>query len=79
MSATRRRPRRSATARRAPPRGSRTWLAWTLGALAIAASAWLLLAREPTAPPPLDEIDDASRARLEAVLREAERAERPSR
>jgi hypothetical protein len=35
---------------------------------------WWLRPVAPTAPP-LDEIDEASRARLEAVLREADRNE----
>ena len=55
------------------------WLALSLG-LAIAAAALYLLvggdaARPVASGPPLSDIDDASRARLERVLQEAERAE----
>jgi hypothetical protein len=53
------------------------WLALFLG-LAIAAAGGLALVggpgpRGPADVPPLDEIDAASRARLEQVLRDAER------
>jgi hypothetical protein len=55
------------------------WLTLFLG-LAIAAAAGLALVSRPSphgsaGAPPLDEIDAASRARLERVLRDAERDE----
>jgi hypothetical protein len=57
------------------------WLLLVLG-LAVAAAGLIALAggdafRLPTAsgPPPMDEIDAASRARLEQVLRDADREE----
>jgi hypothetical protein len=48
------------------------WLALGLG-LAIAAVAFYLLATTDATPPPTEDIDAASRARLERLLREAER------
>ena len=50
------------------------WLALSLGLGAAALAVWALAMRHPA--PPLDDIDDASRARLEQVLRDAE-ADRP--
>ena len=55
------------------------WLALALGLALIGGAAWLLL-RGPTRVAPKSaaphaEIDDASRAALERVLREAERDE----
>ncbi|HEY8153472.1 MAG TPA: hypothetical protein VII72_05020 [Myxococcota bacterium] len=47
------------------------WLALLLGFGAAALAIWALASRRP-APPPLDDIDAASRAGLERVLREAE-------
>jgi hypothetical protein len=47
------------------------WLALALGLGAAALAVWALASRRPPAPP-LDDIDDASRARLEQVLREAD-------
>ncbi len=67
-------PRRRA--RKSPAR-KRRWVVLTL-ALGIAAIAFYFLAtvgsQGPVAsgPPPLDDIDDASRLRLEQVLRDAE-------
>ena len=46
------------------------WLALFLGFGATALAIWALASRRP--PPPLDDIDAASRARLEQVLRQAE-------
>jgi hypothetical protein len=51
------------------------WLALTLGLGAAALAIWALTSRRSA--PPLDDIDDASRARLEQVLRDAD-AERPA-
>ena len=48
------------------------WLAWTVGALALAGGLWALAGGGSQGGPPLDDIDAESRARLEAVLREAE-------
>jgi hypothetical protein len=50
------------------------WLALSLGLGAAALAVWALATRR--AAPPLDDIDAASRARLEQVLRDAE-ADRP--
>ena len=47
------------------------WLALLLGFGAAALAIWALATRRP-APPPLDDIDAASRAQLEQVLRQAE-------
>jgi hypothetical protein len=47
------------------------WLALSLGLGAAALAIWGLASRRPPAPP-LDDIDDASRARLEQVLRDAD-------
>jgi hypothetical protein len=71
-----RRPRRAA--RKSPARGRR-WVVLSL-ALGVAAIALYVLAtvgsRGPVANgPPLDDIDNASRARLERVLLDADRAE----
>ena len=49
------------------------WLAWTLGLVAAAAGLWALVGRDTTGGPPLDDVDAASRERLEEVLREAGR------
>ena len=46
------------------------WLALLLGLGAAALAVWALATRRPA--PPLDDIDDASRARLEQVLRDAD-------
>ncbi len=46
------------------------WLALLLGLGAAGLAVWALASRRP--PPPLDDIDDGSRARLEQVLRDAE-------
>jgi len=46
------------------------WLALLLGLGAAALAIWSLAWRRPA--PPLDDIDAASRAQLEQVLREAE-------
>jgi hypothetical protein len=46
------------------------WLAVSLGLGAAALAVWALASRRPA--PPLDDIDDASRARLEQVLRDAD-------
>jgi hypothetical protein len=46
------------------------WLALLLGLGAAALALWALAGRRPA--PPLDEIDAASRAQLEQVLRDAE-------
>jgi hypothetical protein len=51
------------------------WLALLLGLGAAAFALLALLGRRPA--PPDDDIDDASRARLEQVLREAEQAGKP--
>jgi hypothetical protein len=48
------------------------WLVFSLG-IAIAAGAIYLVVRNDGQEMPLDEIDDASKQRLERVLREAER------
>jgi len=45
------------------------WLALLVGLGAAALAVWALASRRPA--PPLDDIDDASRARLEQVLRDA--------
>ena len=72
-----RRPRRGA---RKSPAQKRRWVALTL-ALGVAAIALYVLvtvgSNGPVAsgPPPLDDIDDASRVRLERVLLDAERQE----
>jgi hypothetical protein len=50
------------------------WLLLSLG-LAIAAGALYALLAGDGGAPPLDEIDDASRARLERALRQSERRE----
>jgi len=52
------------------------WLALSLGLGAAALAVWSLASRRPA--PPLDDIDDASRARLEQVLRDAD-AQPPAR
>jgi hypothetical protein len=49
------------------------WLAILVGLGAIALAVWGLVSRRPD--PPLDDIDAASRAGLEKVLRDAERKE----
>jgi hypothetical protein len=49
-------------------------LAVAIGVIAIAVALWSLTPQEPGAPP-LDDIDEASRARLDAVLRQADREE----
>ena len=49
------------------------WLAILLGLGAIALAVWALAPRR--SDPPLDDIDAASRAQLEKVLRDAERKE----
>jgi hypothetical protein len=71
MKATRR-----ASRRRAARRGARAkWTLWGIAALVLVGGlVWWLRPVAPTAPP-LDEIDEASRARLDAVLREADRNE----
>lgn len=46
------------------------WLALLLGFGAAGLAVWALTSRRPA--PPLDDIDAASRAQLEQVLREAE-------
>jgi hypothetical protein len=46
------------------------WLALLLGLGAAALAIWSLAVRRPA--PPLDDIDAASRAQLEQVLRQAE-------
>jgi len=46
------------------------WLALLLGFGATALAIWALVSRRPA--PPLDDIDAASRAQLEQVLRQAE-------
>ena len=46
------------------------WLAILLGLGATALAIWALASRRPA--PPLDDIDAASRAQLEQVLRDAE-------
>jgi hypothetical protein len=46
------------------------WLALSLGLMAAALAIWALASRRPARP--LDDIDDASRARLEKVLRDAD-------
>jgi len=78
-----RNPRRRS--RRRSPRSpqSRRWLVVPL-ALGVAALALYVLvtagARAPVATgPPLDDIDAASRARLEQVIRDAELREEPAR
>ncbi len=48
------------------------WLLLVLG-LAIGVAGLVALARDSKTDPPLDEIDAASRARLERVLEEADR------
>jgi hypothetical protein len=60
------------------------WLVALLG-IALAAAAFLAVATvrrparlAPHAPPPRAEIDDASRAQLERVIRDAEREEQHS-
>jgi len=74
---------RKRSPRKRPPR-KRRWLVLPL-ALGIAALALCVLVtlgwEGPVAsgPPPLDEIDDASRARLERVIREAELREEGAR
>jgi hypothetical protein len=66
------------------PARKRRWLVLPL-ALGIAAIAfYILFTRGPEGlvanePPPLDDIGDASRARLEHVIRDAERAEEAGR
>ena len=57
--------------RRQQRRGVPRWLAWTLGLVAAAAGLWALVGRDTTGGPPLDDVDAASRERLEEVLREA--------
>jgi hypothetical protein len=52
------------------------WLAIAIGLGAAALALFALFARRPAAPP-LDDIDAASRARLEEVLREAEKSAQP--
>jgi hypothetical protein len=47
------------------------WLALLLGLGAAALAIWALASRR-AGPPPLDDIDAASRAQLEQVLRQAE-------
>ncbi|MEE9609228.1 MAG: hypothetical protein V3U03_15920 [Myxococcota bacterium] len=51
------------------------WLLVALG-LGIAGAALYALVEGGRGPRPLDEIDDASRARLDRVLRDAEQQER---
>jgi hypothetical protein len=46
------------------------WLALSLGFGAAALAIWALASRRPA--PPLDDIDAASRAQLEQVLRQAD-------
>jgi hypothetical protein len=53
------------------------WLALSLGLGAAALALLALFGRRPA--PPLDDIDDASRARLEQVLRDAETKQGASR
>jgi len=47
------------------------WLALLLGFGAAALAIWALASRRPAAPP-LDDIDAASRAKLDQLLREAD-------
>jgi hypothetical protein len=46
------------------------WLLLALAAAVVAAALWLLAGRDGPGGPPLDQIDDASRAKLRDVLRE---------
>jgi len=71
-----RRPRRGA---RSSPAGKRRWVVLTLALGVAAIAAYVLVrfgSRGPVASgPPLDDIGDASRARLERVLLDADREE----
>ncbi len=51
------------------------WLVFALGLAIVGAALYGLAVRRADAPPALDEIDPASRERLERLLREAEREE----
>ena len=50
--------------------GSRRWFRRVV-LVALGIGAWLLFQRTGPGAPPMDDIDEASRARLEQVLREA--------
>jgi hypothetical protein len=55
-------------------RGGRArWIAWIAVAVAAGIGAWWVVSVRTGPAPPLDDIDDRSRERLERVLREAER------
>lgn len=60
--------------RRAPARSRARWAALALGLLLALGGLWALASRGPRAldAPPLDDIDSASRARLDHVLRQAD-------
>jgi len=73
-----RKPNRARSPRRrtGPPR--RRWLVFALALLVAGGAFWVLLRSGPerraAQEPPMDAIDDASRVRLEQVLRDADLA-----
>jgi hypothetical protein len=81
LSSTRKQSHARSTRRRtAPPK--RRWLVFALALVIAAGAFWVLLQsgsqrRAAQGTPPMDDIGDASRVRLEQVLRDAETAAEP--